>query len=106
MLGLLSASVRLKRSRRMSEEAAGPAGAISGLAADTSQEDPVALLQNMFAEGSFTSLAGKLSPGIPGKREREREEMAFCALQSECLTFFLPLSLHTSAFPELHRRNS
>lgn len=72
----------------MSEEAVGPAGAISGLAADTSQKDPVALVQSMFAEGSFTSLAGKLSPGIPGKREREGG--AFCAFPSECLTFFPP----------------
>lgn len=88
----------------MSEEAVGPAGAISGLAADTSQKDPVALVQNMFAEGSFTSLAGKLSPGIPGKRETGNGFL--CSPIRMFNFFFLPLSLHTSAFPELHCRNS
>lgn len=89
----------------MSEEAVGPAGAISGLAADTSQKDPVALVQNMFAEGSFTSLVGKL-------REREKEEEGergngfLCSPIRMFNFFFLPLSLHTSAFPELHCRNS
>lgn len=43
--------MHLKRSRRKSEEAVGPVGAISGPAADTSQMDPVALEQALFAEG-------------------------------------------------------
>lgn len=49
--GLLSASVRLKRSRRRPEECASPQGAISGLTADTSQMDPVASVQDgVFGE--------------------------------------------------------
>lgn len=49
--GLLSVSVQLKRSHRRPEECASPAGAISGLTADTSQMDPVASVQDsMFGE--------------------------------------------------------
>lgn len=79
-------------------------GAISGLAADTSQMDPVALVQSMFAEGYRLPHLYRNSALASQARVMEREKMAFCALPSECLTFFL--SLHTSAFPELHCRNS
>lgn len=49
--GLLSVSVKLKRSHRRPEEYASPRGAISGLTADTLQMDPVASVQNsMFRE--------------------------------------------------------
>lgn len=105
MWGLLSVSVQLKRSRRKSEEAVGPVGAISGLAADTSQMDPVALVQNMFAEGYLLLHLRGNSALASQARLTEREKMAFCALPAECLTFFF-LSLHTSAFPELRCRNS
>lgn len=44
LLGLLSVSVQLKRSRRRPEECASPVGAISGLTA--SQMDPVASVQD------------------------------------------------------------
>lgn len=49
--GLLSVSVQLKRSHRKPEERVSPVSAISGLTADTSQMDLVALVQNgMFGE--------------------------------------------------------
>ena len=49
--GLLSVSVKLKRSRRRPEEYVSPPGAISGLTADTLQMDPVASVQRgMFRE--------------------------------------------------------
>lgn len=86
--GLLSVSVQLKRSRRKSEEAVGPMGAISGLAADTSQMDPVALVQSMFAEGYRLPHLHRNSALASQARVMEREKMAFCALPSECLTFF------------------
>lgn len=88
--GLLSVSVQLKRSRRMSEEAVGPVGAIPGLAADTSQMDPVALVQNMFAEGYRLLHLHRNSALASRAGVMEREKMAFCALPSECLTFFSP----------------
>lgn len=86
--GLLSVSVQLKRSRRKSKEAVGPVGAISGLAADTSQMDPVALVQNMFAEGYRLLHLHRNSAPASQARVMEKEKMAFCALPSECLTFF------------------
>lgn len=49
--GLLSVSVKLKRSRRRTEERARPVGAIRELTADTSQMEPVASIQGgMFGE--------------------------------------------------------
>lgn len=88
--GLLSVSVQLKRSRRKSEEAVGPVGAISGVAADTSQMDPVTRVRNMFAEGYWLLHLHRNSAPAYQARITEREKMAFCALPSECLTFFFP----------------
>ena len=92
MWGLLSVSVQLKRSRRKSEEAVGPVGAISGLAADTSQMDPVTLVQNMFAEGYRLLHLHRNSALASHARVKERKtENGFLRSSIRMFNFFFPL---------------
>lgn len=89
--GLLSVSVQLKGSHRKPEEHVSPVGTISGLTADTSQMDPVALVQNGMSGERYLLLT--IGEPHHEHHRRERGKKAFHALPSEYI-FYSSLS-HT-----------